>query len=132
MSDYYISSSNLTFSLYNDKILYNEGSGSNISTRKECTQYWFNQQNKIYSLEEILQISYIVSGSNSYIKDNGWSNISHITFIESDVINLYFPSDDTKTISDVVNVVMTDNSFDETFSIELIKDTNPLITDWSI
>ena len=111
MSDYYISSSNLTFSLYNDKILYNEGSGSNISTRKECTQYWFNQQNKIYSLEEILQISYIVSGSNSYIKDNGWS---------------------TKTISDVVNVVMTDNSFDETFSIELIKDTNPLITDWSI
>ena len=55
-----------------------------------------------------------------------------VTFTESDVINLWFPSDSTKTISDVVNGVMTPNSFDESTAIELIKDTNPLITDWSI
>ena len=131
MADYYNKGLDMTFSLYENKIMYNEGSGS-VTAKRECTEYWFNQQNEIGSLEEISQISYIVSGSNSYIKDNGWSNISHIAFTESDVINLWFPSDNTKTISDVVNGVMTPNSFDEPTAIGLIKDTNHLVTDWSI
>ena len=103
MSQYHISSSNLTFSLYENKIVY---SRENDSVKKECTEYWFNNQNEIHSLEEMSEISYIVSGSNSYIKDNGWSNTSNIAFTESDVVNLYSGA---KTISDVVNDVMSVN-----------------------
>ena len=126
MSQYYISSSNLTFSLYENKIVY---SRENDSVKKECTEYWFNNQNEIYSLEEMSEISYMVSGSNSYIKDNGWSNISNIAFTESDVVNLYSGA---KTISDVVNDVMSVNSTNEEDAIQLIKDTNPYVKDWNI
>ena len=126
MSQYYISSSNLTFSLYENKIVY---SRENDSVKKECTEYWFNNQNEIYSLEEMSEISYMVSGSNSYIKDNGWSNISNIAFTESDVVNLYSGA---KTISDVVNDVMSVNSTNEEDAIQLIKDTNPIVKNWSI
>ena len=75
------------------------------------------------------EISYMVSGSNSYIKDNGWSNISNIAFTESDVVNLYSGA---KTISDVVNDVMSVNSTNEEDAIQLIKDTNPIVKNWSI
>ena len=126
MSQYYISSSNLTFSLYENKIVY---SRENDSVKKECTEYWFNNQNEIHSLEEMSEISYIVSGSNSYIKDNGWSNISNIAFTESDVVNSY---DGAKTISDIVNNVMSVNSINESLAIDLIKDTNPVVKNWSI
>ena len=126
MSQYHISSSNLTFSLYENKIVY---SRENDSVKKECTEYWFNNQNEIYSLEEMSEISYMVSGSNSYIKDNGWSNISNIAFTESDVVNLYSGA---KTISDVVNDVMSVNSTNEEDAIQLIKDTNPIVKNWSI
>jgi len=126
MSQYHISSSNLTFSLYENKIVY---SRENDSVKKECTEYWFNNQNEIHSLEEMSEISYIVSGSNSYIKDNGWSNTSNIAFTESDVVNLYSGA---KTISDVVNDVMSVNSTDEEDAIQLIKDTNPYVKGWSI
>ena len=126
MSQYHISSSNLTFSLYENKIVYSRESDS---VKKECTEYWFNNQNEIYSLEEMSEISYMVSGSNSYIKDNGWSNISNIAFTESDVVNLYSGA---KTISDVVNDVMSVNSTNEEDAIQLIKDTNPIVKNWSI
>ena len=71
MSDYFISSSNLTFSLHGNRILYNEGSGSNISIRKECTQYWFNNQQDL-TIIEMLEISNQVSGSRTYMNDGGW------------------------------------------------------------
>jgi len=45
MSDYYVSSSNLTFSLYEDRVMYNEGSGSNIGVKREITQQWFMNLN---------------------------------------------------------------------------------------
>ena len=53
MSQYHISSSNLTFSLYENKIVY---SRENDSVKKECTEYWFNNQNEIHSLEEMSEI----------------------------------------------------------------------------
>ena len=59
MADYYNKGLDMTFSLYENKIMYNEGSGS-VTAKRECTEYWFNQQNEIGSLEEISQISYIV------------------------------------------------------------------------
>ena len=69
MSDYYISSSNLTFSLYSDKILYNEGSGSSVSTRKECTQHWLEHNNVNMDLIKMIEVSNQVSGSPNYIFD---------------------------------------------------------------
>lgn len=59
-------------------------------------------------------------------------SLEEIAYTESDVINLYFSNDNTKTISDVVNNIMTVNSFDESLSIDLIKDTNPYVKNWSI
>ena len=56
-------------------------------------------------------------------------SFEEIAYTESDVVNLY---DGAKTISDVVNNVMTINSFDESLSIDLIKDTNPYVKNWSI
>jgi len=132
MADCYDKGLDMTFSLYENKIMYNSESGSNISQRKECTEYWFNQQNEISSLEEISQISYIVSGSNSYIKDNGWSNTSHIAFTESDVINLWFPTDNTKTITDVINDAKSQQNLDDTQANGFIKEQFLLVTDWSI
>lgn len=70
MADYYISSSNLTFSLYEDKIVYNNGSGSN-DVKRECTEYWFTNQKDI-TVIEMLEISQQVSGSKTYIQDRGW------------------------------------------------------------
>ena len=55
-----------------------------------------------------------------------------IQYTESDVVNLYFSNDNTKTISDVVNDVMTINSFDEVLSIDLIKNIHPYVKNWSI
>ena len=71
MSDYYVSSSNLTFSLYEDRVMYNEGSGSNIGVKKEITQQWFLNQDKI-NIVELINITEQVSGSNTYIQDKGW------------------------------------------------------------
>jgi hypothetical protein len=71
MAEYYISSSNLTFSLKDSKILYNEGSGSGVNIKKECTQYWFNNQSDI-TVVEMLEISNRTSGSRTYMNDRGW------------------------------------------------------------
>ena len=70
MADYYVSSSNLTFSLYEDRVMYNEGSGS-VSIKHECTKNWFINQSEINILT-FLEICNQVSGSNSYIMDKGW------------------------------------------------------------
>ena len=45
MPDYYDKNLNLTFSLYENKIMYNYGSGS-VDTKKMCSEYWFNNQSK--------------------------------------------------------------------------------------
>ena len=71
MSDYYVSSSNLTFSLYEDRIMYNEGSGSNIGVKREITQQWFLNQTEL-TIVDIIKITEQVSGSNTYVKDKGW------------------------------------------------------------
>ena len=71
MSDYYVSSSNLTFSLYEDRIMYNEGSGSNIGVKREITQQWFLNQTEL-TIADIIKITEQVSGSNTYVKDKGW------------------------------------------------------------
>ena len=52
-----------------------------------------------------------------------------IAYVESDVVNLYSGA---KTISDVVNDVMSVNSTNEEDAIQLIKDTNPYVKDWNI
>ena len=70
MSNYYISSSNLIFSLYENRIMYNSGD-SVTDNRKECTQYWFLNQEQI-TITDFIQISNEVSGSTEYIKDRGW------------------------------------------------------------
>ena len=70
MADYYISSSNLTFSLYEGRIMYNEGIGS-VNIKHECTQNWFSNQSDI-NIIDMLEISNQVSGSNTYMKDRGW------------------------------------------------------------
>tara|TARA_Y100000356_G_C11151934_1_gene231126 strand:- start:131 stop:496 length:366 start_codon:yes stop_codon:yes gene_type:complete len=56
-------------------------------------------------------------------------SFEEIAYTESDVVNLYTGA---KTISDVVNNLMSINSFDESESIDLIKNTNPYVKDWSI
>lgn len=71
MSDYYVSSSNLTFSLYEDRVMYNEGSGSNIGVKREITQQWFMNQTEL-TIADIIKITEQVSGSNTYVKDKGW------------------------------------------------------------
>ena len=71
MSDYYLKNIDKTFSLYSGSIFVNNGSGSNVSLRRECTQYWFNNQSDI-TVVEMLEISNQVSGSNTYMKDRGW------------------------------------------------------------
>ena len=71
MSDYYVSSSNLTFSLYEDRVMYNEGSGSNIGVKREITQQWFMNQTEL-TIVDIIKITEQVSGSNTYVKDKGW------------------------------------------------------------
>ena len=71
MSDYYVSSSNLTFSLYKDRVMYNEGSGSNVGVKKEITQQWFLNQTEL-TIVDIIKITEQVSGSNTYVKDKGW------------------------------------------------------------
>jgi|TARA_B100000902_G_scaffold303551_1_gene291687 hypothetical protein len=71
MSDYYVSSSNLTFSLYEDRVMYNEGSGSNIGVKREITQQWFLNQTEL-TIVDIIKITEQVSGSNTYVKDKGW------------------------------------------------------------
>ena len=71
MSDYYVSSSNLTFSLYEDRVMYNEGSGSNIGVKKEITEQWFLNQTEL-TIVDIIKITEQVSGSNTYVKDKGW------------------------------------------------------------
>jgi len=128
MSQYHISSSNLTFSLYENKIVYSRESDS---IKKECTEYWFNNQNEISSLEEMSKISYIVSGSNSYIKDNGWSNISNIVFTESEVINEAFPNDNSKTITDVINSFISQNNISEEEAKIMIKSHFRHVFNWS-
>ena len=52
-----------------------------------------------------------------------------IMYTELDVVNSY---NGAKTISDVVNDVMSVNSTNEEDAIQLIKDTNPYVKDWSI
>ena len=71
MSDYYVSSSNLTFSLYEDRVMYNEGSGSNIGVKKEITEQWFLNQAEL-TIVDLIKITEQVSGSNTYVKDRGW------------------------------------------------------------
>tara|TARA_R110001583_G_C5413032_1_gene387008 strand:- start:184 stop:339 length:156 start_codon:yes stop_codon:yes gene_type:complete len=50
--------------------MYNYGSGS-INEKKECTQYWFNNQQDI-TIVEMVEISNQVSGSRTYMNDKGW------------------------------------------------------------
>ena len=69
MSNYYISSSNLIFSLYENRIMYNSGN-SIADDRKECTQYWFLNQENI-SIVDFMKISDEVSGSVNYVIDRG-------------------------------------------------------------
>ena len=56
-------------------------------------------------------------------------SLEDIAYTESDVVNLYSGA---KTISDVVNDVMSVNSLNESESIDLIKNINPYVKDWSI
>ena len=50
-------------------------------------------------------------------------------YTELDVVNSY---NGAKTISDVVNNLMSVNSTNEEDAIQLIKDTNPYVNNWSI
>ena len=70
MSDYYVSSSNLTFSLHSGSIVINDGSGS-FFPKQEISQQWCLNQDKI-NIVELMNITEQVSGSNTYIKDKGW------------------------------------------------------------
>tara|TARA_R110000765_G_scaffold287229_1_gene383680 strand:- start:39 stop:263 length:225 start_codon:yes stop_codon:yes gene_type:complete len=73
MPDYYISSSNSTFFLSGSTIYSSDGSGSGVdkTDSTEMTFNWFaNQQN--ITVIELLEISTQVSGSRTYIHDNGW------------------------------------------------------------
>ncbi len=131
MTDYYDESLDLTFSLYENKIMYNPGSGS-VSFKKECTEYWFINQSTFTDLEQISEISYIVSGSNSYVKDNNWSGSSNLAFIESDVVNHWYPDDNTKNINDVVVDTMNVHGVNEDVAKQLIKEQFQIIKNWSI
>ena len=71
MSDYYLKNIDKTFSLYSGSIFVNNGSGSNVSLRRECTQYWFVTEDGI-TIYEMLEISNQVSGSRTYMSDRGW------------------------------------------------------------
>ena len=70
MSDYYVSSSNLTFSLYSGSIVINDGSGS-LFPKQEITQQWFLNQTEL-TIVDLIKITEQVSGSNTYVKDRGW------------------------------------------------------------
>ncbi len=75
MSDYYIS--NRTFFLSGSKIYSSEGSGSSVdkTDSTEMTFDWFadkqDPDNPI-TIVEVLEISNQVSGSRTYMHDNGW------------------------------------------------------------
>ena len=56
-------------------------------------------------------------------------SLEDIAYAESNVVNVYSGA---KTISDVVNNVMSVNSIDEEDAIQLIKNTNPYVNNWSI
>jgi|TARA_Y100001963_G_scaffold108380_1_gene149819 hypothetical protein len=68
MADLYLDYCNLTFSLYQDRIMYNVGSGSVNNLRRECTRYWFDNQSDI-DIGTMINISYQVSGSYNYVTD---------------------------------------------------------------
>ena len=70
MSDYYIS--NRTYFLSGSLIYSTEGSGSVDKTDgTEMTFDWFANQQDI-DISNVLDITNQVSGSRTYIHDNGW------------------------------------------------------------
>ena len=70
MAEYYVSSSNLTFSLHSGSIVINDGSGS-FFPKQEISQQWFLNQTEL-TIADIIKITEQVSGSNTYVKDKGW------------------------------------------------------------
>tara|TARA_Y100001973_G_C5130778_1_gene297653 strand:+ start:440 stop:655 length:216 start_codon:yes stop_codon:yes gene_type:complete len=71
MSDYYIS--NRTYFLSGSLIYSTEGSGSVDKTSgTEMTFDWFANQRDI-DISNVLDITNQVSGSRTYIHDNGWT-----------------------------------------------------------
>ena len=72
MADYYITQNNSTYFLSGSKIYFTEGSGSVDKTDStEMTFDWFLNQQDI-TIVEVLEISDLVSGSKTYMGDNGW------------------------------------------------------------
>ena len=105
-----------------------------------CTDNDWRINDSSGSLKMIVEIHNIENGSEEigdtysreYCECGKFPTIvsfEEIAYTESDVVNLY---DGAKTISDVVNDVMSVNSLNELESIELIKNTNPYVEDWSI
>ena len=129
MGDYYHKTSDLTFSLYESKVMYNLESGSR-SEKKECTEYWFNQQNT-FSLDEFIFITNKVSGSSTYIRDNNWRISSNLILTESDAINAVFPNDNTKTISNTIDNFKISNDISEDEAEHLLKSNFENVYDWS-
>ncbi len=72
MSDYYESKNNSTYFLSGSLIYFTEGSGSvDKSNGTEMTLNWFSNQQDI-NVSHVLDISNEVSGSRTYMHDNGW------------------------------------------------------------
>ena len=55
-----------------------------------------------------------------------------LAYTESDVIKLWFSSDSTKTITDVINDAKSQQNLDDTQVDDFIKEHFSLVTDWSI
>ena len=55
-----------------------------------------------------------------------------LAYTESQLISLWFPDDNTKTITDVINDVKTEQSFNDIDAKDFIKEHFSLVTDWSV
>ena len=72
MADYYITQNNSTYFLSGSKIYFTEGNGSIDKTNgTEMTKEWFYNRQDI-DISHVLEISNQVSGSRTYMHDNGW------------------------------------------------------------
>ena len=58
-------------------------------------------------------------------------SFTELAYTESDAINFYFPDDNSKTITDLINAVKTEQSFNDTNARDFIKEHFSLVKDWS-
>ena len=58
-------------------------------------------------------------------------SFTELAYTESDAINFYFPTDNTKTITDLINVVKTERSLNDVDAKIFIKEHFTLVKEWS-